>query len=621
MGLFDSTESPSRSMQTAHTSSRFGRTISPVFSVKLVARPDPRMVEVPLEIEAELPREFDGAALLASSGLPRKVKLKAPKDGLKLSTAYRADQLLADIVRSVFRGAEADVARVQESVTRFVRTVRERRQEGAMLTITTNGRGKVEVAETMPPLRGAAPMITPVENAKAQPASPALDRRINDLETAVAKLGVTGELAERLAQLEERVTQLSAQLVHLTALTQLAGPGMEQKPAQTIQREGTPRRATAVEAYAEGLRAELQARSDASIARCRRESERADKAAALSAESALFGAANDGTAERLRADSAQAAAKLSALQRLASETDLYAPHDLPIATQLFSRLDAAATPQDVAIALEPVAQAVVRAARGEDEFERTAWLARTAALCGWELVTPVIGRDLDPEWHQSIDGDTTTLAGGMVVSVACPGLRRADGSGIVRARVSVAAPALEAAQVPLDLGLPPLPATAPPPVETSTAAPAVDAAQTSLALREPEEDDVRETELDDRHDAGDTLETPPLVIPAHASSNAIPLPAPTSSSIDPTLHQSPFGDLTGGAEIKPEEAAAAAAHSSSLKPKIVNEDGARGDLGLAAEVNKSGPDDTAEMSPAEQVDDDDVEEVEELSDPLPEEKS
>jgi hypothetical protein len=577
-----------------------------VFSVKLVARPDPRMVEVPLEIEAELPREFDGAALLASSGLPRKVKLKAPKDGLKLSTAYRADQLLADIVRSVFRGAEADVQRVQESVTRFVRTVRERRQEGATLTVSTNGRGKVDVAETMPPLRGSTPMITPVETARAQPsaASAALDRRIADLEASVSKLGVTGELAERLALLEERVTQLSAQLVHLTALTQLAGPGMEQKPAQTIQREGTPRRATAVEAYAEGLRTELQARSDAAIARSRKDSERADKAAALSAEAALFGAPDDGTAQRLRADSAQAAAKLSALQRLAGETDLYAPHDLPIATQLFSRLDASPSPPEATLSLEPVAQAVVRAARGDDVGDRTAWLSRAAALCGWELVTPSLGVAVDPEWQQPVDGETAQ--GAMVASVACPGLRRADGSGIVRARVTVTLPALPlVGQVPLDLGLPPMEA-APPPVETSTAAPEANSAQTSLALREPEEDDVQEI--------FDTVETPPIVVPAHSFSNAIPLPAPTSSSIDP---MAPFGDLTGGATIKPEEAEAAAAHASTLKPKIVNEDGARGDVGLEAEVNKTGPDDTGEMSSAEQVEDDDVEEVEELSEPLP----
>ena len=53
-----------------------------MFSVKLVARPDARMVEVPLEIEAELPRDFEGSALLASSGLPRRVRIKATKDSL-----------------------------------------------------------------------------------------------------------------------------------------------------------------------------------------------------------------------------------------------------------------------------------------------------------------------------------------------------------------------------------------------------------------------------------------------------------------------------------------------------------------------------------------------------------
>jgi uncharacterized coiled-coil protein SlyX len=560
-----------------------------VFSVKLVARPDPRMVEVPLEIEAELPREFDGAALLASSGLPRKVKLKAPKDGLKLSTAYRADQLLGDIVRSVFRGAETDVQRVQESVTRFVRTVRERRQDGAMLVVTTNGRGKVDVTETMPPLRGTPPMMTPAENARAQPAaSAALDRRIGDLEAAVAKLGVTGELSERLAQLEERVTQLSAQLVHLTALTQLAGPGMEQKPAQTVQREGTPRRATAVEAYAEGLRTELQARGDAAIARGRKDSERADKAAALSAEAALFGAPNDGTAERMRGDSAQAAARLSALQRLIGETDLYAPHDLPIAGQLLARLEVSPPTPDIALSMEAVAQAVVRAARGDDLEERAAWLTRTAALCGWQLVTPEPGASFNAEWHQAVDG----VAGTAVLSLACPGLKRSDGSGIVRARVTVSVPP---AQVPLALDLPPLAATAPPPVETSTAAP-------------------EEEPAEDLH--ADTIETPPVVVPRP---NAIPLPAPTSNSIDPMLHHPPFGDLTGGvSEIRPEEAEAAAAHASTLKPRIVSEDGARQDVGLAAEVAKT---DTAHMSRAEQVSDDEVEEVTELNEPLPDEQS
>jgi len=60
-----------------------------VFSVKMVARPDARMVEVPLEIQAELPRDFEGAALLSSSGLPRKVRLKAQRDALSLDGLSR----------------------------------------------------------------------------------------------------------------------------------------------------------------------------------------------------------------------------------------------------------------------------------------------------------------------------------------------------------------------------------------------------------------------------------------------------------------------------------------------------------------------------------------------------
>jgi hypothetical protein len=128
-----------------------------VFSVKLVARPDARMVEVPLEIEAELPREFEGAALLAASGLPRKVKIKAQKDALKLSTAYRTDQLVADIVKSALRGTALDVQRVQEAVRKFIRTVRERRQDGAMLIVSSNGRGKIDVSEQLPKVaRGMA---------------------------------------------------------------------------------------------------------------------------------------------------------------------------------------------------------------------------------------------------------------------------------------------------------------------------------------------------------------------------------------------------------------------------------------------------------------------------------
>src|SRR5438105_7213818 len=163
------------------------------------------MVEVPLEIEAELPREFDGAALLASSGLPRKVRIKAQKDALKLSTAYRTDQLVADIVRTALRGTVNDVQRVQQAVTRFVRTVRERRQDGAVLLVTSNGRGKFDVIEQAPAARGPLPAITPVEVAKLtlQPDKvAALEKRLAELE---AKVVASGDLSDRIAHLEERL--------------------------------------------------------------------------------------------------------------------------------------------------------------------------------------------------------------------------------------------------------------------------------------------------------------------------------------------------------------------------------------------------------------------------------
>src|SRR2546429_88098 len=116
----------------------------------MIARPDAGMVEVPLEIEAALPRDFEGAAVLSSSGLPRKVRLKAQRDALKLSTAYRADQLMADLVKTALRGSPIDVEKVQLAARNFVRSVRERRQDGATLTVESNGRGKIEVSESLP---------------------------------------------------------------------------------------------------------------------------------------------------------------------------------------------------------------------------------------------------------------------------------------------------------------------------------------------------------------------------------------------------------------------------------------------------------------------------------------
>src|SRR5437764_1301770 len=78
---------------------------------------------------------------------PRKVRIKAQRDAVKLSTAYRADQLLADLVKTVLRGSPIDVEKVQIAARNFVRAVRERRQDGATLTIESNGRGKIDVRE------------------------------------------------------------------------------------------------------------------------------------------------------------------------------------------------------------------------------------------------------------------------------------------------------------------------------------------------------------------------------------------------------------------------------------------------------------------------------------------
>src|SRR5260370_7114734 len=194
------------------------------------------MVEVPLEIEAELPREFEGAALLASSGLPRKVKIKAARDSLKLSTAYRADQLVGDIVKSALRGTAHDVQRVQEAVTRFIRTVRERRQDGAMRTVSSNGRGKIDVAESVPGLRGSAPALPPVETTRLAVPSDrlaALERRLSELESGFARIVAAGELADRVAHLEERLHSLQAHLAPTSLPPHVARPRMA-PPAPTL---------------------------------------------------------------------------------------------------------------------------------------------------------------------------------------------------------------------------------------------------------------------------------------------------------------------------------------------------------------------------------------------------
>jgi len=276
------------------------RILGNVFSVKLVARPDARMVEVPLEIEAELPREFEGVALLAASGLPRRVKIKAVRDALKLSTAYRADQLVGDIVRSTLRGTAQDVEKVQDAVTRFVRTLRERRQDGATLLVSSNGRGKIQVVEQVPGRAGQASAPPPAASTPPPvDRGQALEWRVAQLEAALARAAAEGDLGERLALLEQRVAALAEQISRAVAVATIAGPGMEKPAAVPLARGGT-RRITAVDAYADGLRGELRAKASAAAAQARTDVERCDKASALAAEAELLGAPKDGTSQRLR---------------------------------------------------------------------------------------------------------------------------------------------------------------------------------------------------------------------------------------------------------------------------------------------------------------------------------
>src|SRR5213079_1702391 len=85
---------------------------------------------------------------------------------------YRADRLVADIVRSALRGTSSDVLRVQDAVMKFVRAVRDRRQDGASLLVSSNGRGKIDVVEAMGTARSLPPPLPPRRIYPARPPRP-----------------------------------------------------------------------------------------------------------------------------------------------------------------------------------------------------------------------------------------------------------------------------------------------------------------------------------------------------------------------------------------------------------------------------------------------------------------
>ena len=547
-----------------------------MFSVKLVARPDARMVEVPLEIEAELPRDFEGAALLASSGLPRRVRIKATKDSLKLSTAYRADQLLGDIVRTALRGAANDIIRVQDAVMKFIRAVRERRQDGATLLISSNGRGKIDVVEAGATARFAAAPPAPAPEVPPSPAPPdrlaALERRVADLEAAIRRTAQTADLADRVAQLEQRVP---------TAPIARAARPIADSADQGRDRSPTPaRRATVIEAYADGLRMDLRARAAAAAAKARVEMERGDKAAALAADGELLGAPQDGTAQRLRDAAAQAAARQSGLTRLAEEIEFYDSGDLPVASQLLAKLEDSPS-GDPAPVLEAIAQAVARSANPGDGDGRASWVRRAATLCAWQIVEPQPGESLDSAFEVLDSGGTS------VAALVCPGLKRADGASIVRPRVlGVAkppeAPVPAASPVTPEADLAPKPA-----IVTSS-----DAVASPTATRVPPAEPA----------AGLPVSEPPAPVlpPMERTTPFALLPAPNT----PVLS---LLDLSAETPIGPEEAAAAAAAAARV-PRVVPDDAQIRDEALAAIGTEQAH---------YELDDSDVEEIHQLLYPLP----
>jgi len=381
------------------------------------------MVEVPLDLEAELPREFEGSALLASTGLPRKVRLKAQRDQLKLSTAYRADQLLADIAKAAMQATPKDLERVQAAARAFLRAVRERRQEGASLRIESTEKGKIEIAESMPQApprprpQGLAAVPSPQPAASASPAS--IEQRLADLESKLSRLVPTAEIIsrfeDRLALAEKRLADVEARPV-VTHSDHVEG------------HRGSLRRATAVDAYADGLRREMYQKISAVLDESVKATHVLDYAAglALDAEKTL-GDAAVASSDELRSASAQAMAREEGLRRMQEEVDLYSGADLPIAERLLARFEEK-TLVDPKPALEALAQSLAASATPDEEL--SGWLSRAATLCGWTLVEPKENDAVDATVHDVRE------PGQVVSRTLVPGVKRADGSVLVKARVA-----------------------------------------------------------------------------------------------------------------------------------------------------------------------------------------
>ncbi len=435
-----------------------------MFSIKLTARPDARMVEVPLDIEAELPREFDGAAVLVSSGMPRKVRLRAPKDSIKLSTAYRLDQLIGDLVRSVLRGAQQDVARVQDAAAQFVKLARERRQEGLTFVVESDGRGQIDVVEQAPPpspnaFRSSTGMassgglggerLLALERGMA-----ALETRLSALEAKLLaaphpdaherSIRALGEqLGQRLEQrvdqklgqrpeprgnpkLEQRLAALEAQLASLQPHE--LHPRTPERTAAHLPTPGASRaglrRATAVEAFADGLRTELKARVHTLLQRAEERAALYDAAARVAADAERAGGPKLPARAALQQLASEAGARTSALGRISEEIELYPASEIPLSGQLIDRLGQVESADFV-----PHLRAVVEEGARAGTLQ-LGWLTRAAQLAGWKVIAPSPGDLFEPSLHE-LEGPRGDVIEGLLM----PGVHDKSGAMLLHARV------------------------------------------------------------------------------------------------------------------------------------------------------------------------------------------
>src|SRR5207253_1836375 len=142
---------------------------------------------------------------------------------------------------------------------------------------------------------------------------------------------------------------------------------------------------------------------------------------------------------------------------------------------------------------------------------------------------------LDADLHQAID-----QGGNVVTRLASPGVRRTDGSVLVRARVHVDPGARDLPPEPDEAPAVPEPITTPanlPPIPPDGGAPSAP----------PPANDIIVTDEEDGEDE-EVVAAPPTepISPRQSAFNA------------------PFGDLTGEGQIHPDEAAAAAKAVSQM---------------------------------------------------------